>query len=151
MTSTSMPPWASPEDPTCTSCDKLQSSLPEPLKRCAKCQTARYCSRDCQNLDWKTHKRTCGQPEGDANASQHNPGFHALNKLLGVSDDKYLHNLPEKDVFAQLIDCFRLRCEGEYTFTGDGMGIYGGEIEDAMESFEGFLDMAEERATVLPA
>jgi len=55
-------------------------------------------------------------------AGGHNPGFGAVNSLLGLSNDDYLHKLPEKDVFIQLIDCFRMRMEDEYTFKGDNYG-----------------------------
>jgi mitochondrial splicing suppressor protein 51 len=147
MSSTSNATSSAPEDPICTSCQKPQSTFPEPLKRCGKCQTARYCSRDCQKSDWKTHKLTCGQPD----TGTHNPGFNVTNQLLGLSDNKYLHNLLEKDVFVQLVDCFRLRCDDEYTYTGDGMGIYGGDVEDAAKCFEEFLDLAEKRKGLLPA
>lgn len=30
------------------------------LFRCSKCRQARYCSREHQVSDWKTHKRVCG-------------------------------------------------------------------------------------------
>ena len=30
------------------------------LFRCSKCKEARYCSREHQVEDWKTHKRVCG-------------------------------------------------------------------------------------------
>jgi hypothetical protein len=26
---------------------------------CSRCQVARYCSRECQRTDWKTHKPVC--------------------------------------------------------------------------------------------
>ncbi|KAI5986911.1 hypothetical protein EDD15DRAFT_2174355 [Pisolithus albus] len=29
------------------------------LSRCGRCKTTKYCSRDCQVRDWKTHKRFC--------------------------------------------------------------------------------------------
>ena len=28
-------------------------------KKCARCLNARYCSRECQAKDWKTHKTVC--------------------------------------------------------------------------------------------
>lgn len=32
----------------------------EPLKKCAKCSSVRYCCRECQEVDWKNrHKREC--------------------------------------------------------------------------------------------
>ena len=34
-----------------------------PLKACAGCHTAFYCSPDCQRADWKTHKKICRQAQ----------------------------------------------------------------------------------------
>ena len=44
----------------CTFCSKKQSDTVN-LKQCAKCKTQSYCSRECQNNDWKNHKKTCAQ------------------------------------------------------------------------------------------
>lgn len=82
-------------------------------------------------------------------AGGHNPGFGAVNSLLGLSNDDYLHKLPEKDVFIQLIDCFRMRMEDEYTFKGDNYGIYGGD--SPVPPFKKFLDLAEKRDKLLPS
>ncbi|KAL2066841.1 hypothetical protein VTL71DRAFT_1265 [Oculimacula yallundae] len=130
---------------TCATCQKPQSDLPTPLKHCAKCKTTQYCSVDCQKSDWKIHKRTCGKSDHN---NKHNPGFHGANALLGLTDDKYLHNLPEKDVFTQLVDCYRLRVEDEYNFQGAAGGLYVGE--DPMPDFKRFLDLAEKRKGLLP-
>lgn len=48
-----------PAQAACTVCKKPQSELANPLKRCAKCHTKSYCSRDCQKADWPRHKREC--------------------------------------------------------------------------------------------
>ena len=31
------------------------------MKKCSRCKTTFYCSRDCQIGDWKIHKRICGK------------------------------------------------------------------------------------------
>ena len=31
----------------------------EPLKQCADCMVAAYCSKECQAIHWKKHKRVC--------------------------------------------------------------------------------------------
>ena len=43
----------------CASCAILEVDPEKPLRPCSKCQTVRYCSRDCQKKDWKVHKKTC--------------------------------------------------------------------------------------------
>ncbi|KAG0001555.1 hypothetical protein BGZ79_004498 [Entomortierella chlamydospora] len=32
-------------------------------KKCSRCKKAVYCSKDCQNDDWKTHKKNCQEIE----------------------------------------------------------------------------------------
>jgi hypothetical protein len=43
----------------CASCNAPEADPEKPLKPCAKCQTVRYCSRDCQKKDFKVHKKIC--------------------------------------------------------------------------------------------
>ncbi|KAI9048174.1 hypothetical protein LZ554_007969 [Drepanopeziza brunnea f. sp. 'monogermtubi'] len=136
----------------CATCHRTQSELPAPLKHCAKCKKTPYCSVECQKADWKTaHKKVCGKqpkPKPKPPADQHNPGFHAMNGLLGLSGNDHLHVLPEKEAFDQLIDCYRLRVEDEYKYAGETRGLYGGE--DPLADFREFLDMAEKRKGILP-
>src|SRR6266536_2388050 len=30
--------------------------------RCSKCHQTYYCSKECQKIDWKEHKKSCGNP-----------------------------------------------------------------------------------------
>jgi splicing suppressor protein 51 len=138
---------------TCSACHKSQSDLPTSLKRCAKCPDTFYCSRECQKEDWKNHKRVCAsRTEHQAGSSRqtptgpHNPGFDFASRLVGGDS---LDKLPEKDVFNRLIDCFRLRIEDEYKFTGEVSSVHMGE--DSREKFEEYLELAESRSKLLPA
>ena len=31
------------------------------MKKCSVCQLVRYCSQECQQEDWKKHKKVCKQ------------------------------------------------------------------------------------------
>ncbi|RKF78440.1 putative mynd domain [Golovinomyces cichoracearum] len=42
----------------CCNCSS-QSLENRPLKPCIKCQSVAYCSRDCQKMDYKNHKKSC--------------------------------------------------------------------------------------------
>lgn len=39
----------------CEGCYKLH----ENTKKCAVCLVSRYCSKECQKIDWRRHKRAC--------------------------------------------------------------------------------------------
>mmetsp|Transcript_22582 Transcript_22582/g.56480 ORF Transcript_22582/g.56480 Transcript_22582/m.56480 type:complete len:338 (-) Transcript_22582:120-1133(-) len=45
----------------CRGCHK-EGAPGEKLSRCAQCQSAYYCSRECQKGDWKRHKMECSPP-----------------------------------------------------------------------------------------
>ncbi|KAG5729442.1 Ankyrin-2 [Termitomyces sp. T112] len=46
----------------------------KPLKNCAKCHVARYCSVECQRKEWSTHKKTC-QPFSAGNTVTFKPYY----------------------------------------------------------------------------
>ena len=45
----------------CDNCSKPESGPEKPLKPCSKCQSAHYCSRECQKADFKKHKKVCAE------------------------------------------------------------------------------------------
>ena len=135
----------------CAGCKKSQSEFTVPLKRCAKCQTQRYCSRDCQKADWKVHKKICGPNQ--QNKPKATTVFGAMPKpagnfFSGLVQDDYLHSLSEKDAFIRLIDCYRMRVEDDYKFAADPRGLYNDE--DPLKDFQKFLNLAQKRKGVLP-
>ena len=42
-------------------CRKRDSNVPGGLKRCTRCHTAAYCSKECQTEHWNLHKPGCAQ------------------------------------------------------------------------------------------
>jgi hypothetical protein len=41
-------------------CDGCGTGISEtPLKKCARCEKVRYCSKECQKNEWKQHKHEC--------------------------------------------------------------------------------------------
>lgn len=49
-----------PDKTRCAKCGKPEPPN-EPLRRCAKCRAAPYCSVECQKADWPSHKLLCSQ------------------------------------------------------------------------------------------
>ncbi|KAJ6255783.1 hypothetical protein Dda_9464 [Drechslerella dactyloides] len=128
------------------------------LKRCAKCSSEYYCSRDCQQAHWKQHKKLCGKPapvpsSGSATAAvppsldgTPDKPFHLL------SAETWLHNRSEKDTFKLLIDTYRMRARDNLNFQGivDPDSVFGGAT-DSSQGFRGFLHLVEGKRHLLPA
>jgi hypothetical protein len=93
--------------PTYANCHKTASELPKSLSKCAKC-TTRYCSVVCQTNDWtnNNHKARCA-PRKKSPKPATTPRVVPASTFLGLGNDHYLHTRSERDVFGQLIDCFR--------------------------------------------
>jgi MYND finger len=43
----------------CISCRREKAEDGSGLQNCARCHRVKYCSRECQRADWKTHKNAC--------------------------------------------------------------------------------------------
>ena len=136
--------------PECQTCRKPQSEGTQ-LKRCARCHQTRYCSRDCQKADWKTHKKACATSRKTDNGHIDSDGpskgikTHHVDPdaLSGLRDGTYLEKLARPDAMRQLIDSYRLRIEDEYTMRGDAGGLYA--QEPPMPDFRRYLNRAEKR------
>ncbi|KAF9178119.1 hypothetical protein BGZ51_008097 [Haplosporangium sp. Z 767] len=159
-----------PNATSCSHCGKTRSESESPFKRCAKCRSIVYCTRECQKNDWKVHKKVCASlaatsstvpadpapsssapPSGAAEAAKSSmvaieKPFHHLN------DKTWLHGRPEIDVFRLLIDCYRFRLEDDYSleFYQHPDSIYVG-CKDSRVDFQRFLRLAESRPGVLPS
>ncbi|KAI0115536.1 hypothetical protein GGR51DRAFT_555971 [Nemania sp. FL0031] len=95
----------------CNTCKKASADL----KRCAKCSTTLYCSRDCQKVDWKTHKKICGKQAHERPGSGAGSGAGSSSSTLlsppkglempitrpftRLDNNTYLHGRPEEDVY----------------------------------------------------
>ena len=134
---------------SCAACKKPQADLPEPLKQCAKCHTQRYCSRDCQKADWKTHKKVCAWNQQNRPKAMTDFESGPMKDVFrGVQGDDFLRRLPEKEAFVRLIDCYRMRVEDDYKYAGDPRGLYN--EEDPLDDFQEFLNLAQKRKGLLP-
>ena len=124
---------------TCSLCEKSDAHLPEPFDSCGRCECQMYCSEACKNRDWKNHRTVCRKSILDAMSPPEREFYQNL------VPDNFLHGLPEKDVYDMLDDCFFLRI-GDGWALGRDKKIKGGN----MNRFRDFLDLAEERAGLLP-
>lgn len=144
-------------EPSCSSCRKSQNEVPNSLKRCAKCKSQWYCSRDCQKSDWKNHKKVCGSTPIDPATPMFNttktssagrsskPGAvcYIPNPFTALNNGTWLHNRPKKDVFKLLVDTYRMRVEDEYVFQGDvdeGSLYSGAGPANVLRHFKQFLN-----------
>ena len=49
------------KDGACTTCGRMPKEGAA-FSACGKCKQTRYCSQECQKVDWKTHKKFCKAP-----------------------------------------------------------------------------------------
>ncbi|KAL7918758.1 hypothetical protein ACQKWADRAFT_231453 [Trichoderma austrokoningii] len=149
-------------DEKCNACGKGSPEVS--LKRCAKCSTTRYCSRECQKADWKSHKKICSKNKESANATSGASTSEStrLSPAKGLDqpiskpftrldNGTWLHDRPEIDVYRLLIDAYRLRVEDTYVMEGELMegSIYAG-YTDGLRGFRKFLKTAATVSGLLP-
>ena len=52
-------------------------------KRCSKCQTVYYCSKECQKAHWKIHKKACSEIHSTKEVEEHLMGEFRTDDALG--------------------------------------------------------------------
>ncbi|KAJ6782769.1 hypothetical protein PWT90_06017 [Aphanocladium album] len=123
------------------------------LKHCVRCPEIKYCGRPCQTADWPAHRAVCkcqtstGTAQPSAASATLSPP-KGLQK--GVADpftrldkDTWLLDRPEKDVYALLIDAYRMRVEDLYNLEAHNEA-------DSLVAFRHFLDAVAARPALLP-
>lgn len=65
----------------CCVCKKVGETM-----KCAKCKSVRYCSKECQTLDWATHKETCRRADSVKEQGQVVNGCHSYEASESLWD-----------------------------------------------------------------
>ncbi|KAI0470555.1 putative MYND domain protein [Xylariaceae sp. FL0804] len=156
----------------CQTCKKTEEELGAKLQRCGRCDTF-YCSRSCQTLDWKKHKKSCAknrQPSPNANAnanadagsssppssSSPSPGPRLAKSIKKpfsrLEAGTFLHGLPEQDTYQLLIDTYRLRMDDICNLEGvrEPDSVYASAANDGTSGFHRFLGKVKAKPDLLP-
>ncbi|KAH8726913.1 hypothetical protein GQ44DRAFT_738659 [Phaeosphaeriaceae sp. PMI808] len=151
-------------EPTCAKCNETAAAKNVAnLQVCARCKTTRYCGRDCQTADWKTHKKECSKIAAKAfkTNTMHGSTYsaprlkdleeHVPNPFTRLDQGKYLHDRPQTDVYKLLIDSFRMRQADDFTLESKIMprSVYAG-APSSIEPFRQYLEKASARQKLLP-
>lgn len=97
---------ASPGRANCACCRKDSSWFSAGLMKCAGCNKTSYCSRKCQKIDWKQHKKTCGITHSDVSRASL---IDEISPMLGQVEPfiyyhKVAHMIPEAKALARSIN-----------------------------------------------
>jgi len=127
-------------EPTCASCQSTQAGRANPLKQCAKCKKAYYCSRECQKADWKSHKPVCravnAEPPPPNTATAISRPYSKDKPFTALGNSSWLRDRPEKDTFKLLVDTYRMRKADQFKFdeTVVGVNVHTGSSRFAIKN-----------------
>ncbi|KAL7935445.1 hypothetical protein V8C35DRAFT_279174 [Trichoderma chlorosporum] len=128
------------------------------LRTCLNCESVEYCSVQCQLTDWKAHRNLfCVNPTSipvDTLAKPHRVPFlktHISNPFARLAKGIWLHDRHKQDVYALLIDSFRLREADDFAYGGitNNDSVYSGRVSSC-PAFRRFLYQAEAKGLMPP-
>ncbi|EHK50434.1 hypothetical protein TRIATDRAFT_27180, partial [Trichoderma atroviride IMI 206040] len=128
------------------------------LLTCENCISVQYCSLDCQDADWGVHQvMYCVKPSSipiEQLIEPHIPSFLRTslpNPFARLSKGLWLHDRHKIDVYALLIDSFRLREADDYWYAGlkKKESTFNGK-ESSVSPFRVFLSLAETKGLMPP-
>ncbi|KAM0255247.1 hypothetical protein ACHAQJ_005955 [Trichoderma viride] len=128
------------------------------LLSCDNCKSIEYCSIQCQLADWTAHKNIyCVEPAIiplDTLVKPHLTSFlktSLANPFARLSKGIWLHDRHKQDVYALVIDSFRLREADDFWYAGqkNNESIFNGRMSSC-PPFRRFLDQAEAKGLMPP-
>ncbi|KAK1241250.1 hypothetical protein MKX08_001224 [Trichoderma sp. CBMAI-0020] len=128
------------------------------LLTCENCLSVQYCSIGCQDADWGVHQvMYCVKPSSipiDQLLEPHIPSFLRTslpNPFARLSKGLWLHDRHKIDVYALLIDSFRLREADDYWYAGlkKKESAFSGK-ESSVSPFRVYLNLAETKGLMPP-
>ncbi|KAM0487112.1 hypothetical protein ACHAPX_000380 [Trichoderma viride] len=128
------------------------------LLTCENCLSVEYCSIGCQDADWSAHQVIyCVNPRSipyEQLAEPHVPSFLRTslpNPFARLTKGLWLHDRHKIDVYALLIDSFRLREADDYWYAGlmKKESLFSGK-ESSVSPFRAFLSRAETKGLMPP-
>ncbi|KAL7924393.1 hypothetical protein ACQKWADRAFT_331370 [Trichoderma austrokoningii] len=134
----------------CARCQHNPVNNPQGLTllTCENCLAVEYCSIGCQDADWSAHQiMYCVNPDSiplSQFAEPHIPTFLRTslpNPFARLSKGKWLHDRHKIDVYALLIDAFRLRESDDRWYAG---------LRNSCSPFRLFLNQAETKGLMPP-
>lgn len=130
----------------CAVCDKTSN------QRCGRCRSIFYCSVDHQRQHWSQHKPNCGQQLTQQQQPQSQPSSSLPSGKPNFLDNPswWTQAIPPQKQHEWLVDCYRMRLDDEYAYSGELRGLYNpdAEREDIVYDFALFCRLVKRRGVV---
>lgn len=144
----------------CANCRRVPTTTNPTVRllSCENCKSVQYCGPKCQIEDWMAHKNLyCVNPAIIPAATLANPQLvsflrtNITNPFARLEKGIWLHDRHKLDVFALLIDSFRLREADDFVYADarNNESIYNGR-HNSFPPFCRYIDRAEAKGLMPP-